>query len=201
MISLNQIPANLRTPGAYVEIDNSKAISGLPAAPRKILLIGLRLAAGTTAALTALRWLRKARPDVGLRVLGCPHPEVMDLATDYRPWTTLTDYARSLAGGAIGAGASAGLATGSAGAAGAMSSIAAAGPDFAAPAPGGKMRQLEVDGVGLLRCRRHSPDDAGRLVLTDREGTDVAQDLQSCCTVSPHTCQHYSYYFFMNNRT
>lgn len=54
-------------------------------------------------AITALRWLRKARPEVQLRVLGCPHPEVMDLATDYRPWTTdLADYQRGLAGGAIG---------------------------------------------------------------------------------------------------
>lgn len=55
MISLNQIPASLRTPGAYVEFDASKAISGLPAAPKKILLIGLRLATGTTLALTPLR--------------------------------------------------------------------------------------------------------------------------------------------------
>lgn len=55
MISFNSIPVSLRTPGAYVEFDNSKAISGLPAAPRKILLIGQKLAAGTTAALAALR--------------------------------------------------------------------------------------------------------------------------------------------------
>lgn len=54
-ISFNSIPVSIRTPGAYVEFDNSKAISGLPAAPRKTLLIGLRLAGGTTPALTPLR--------------------------------------------------------------------------------------------------------------------------------------------------
>lgn len=49
-ISLNSIPADLRNPGQYVEFDSSKAISGLPAAQDKILVIGQRLTAGTVAA-------------------------------------------------------------------------------------------------------------------------------------------------------
>lgn len=54
-------------------------------------------------ALPALRWLRQQQPDVGLRVLGCPHPEIRDLATDYRGWTTdLAEYTAALQGGTIG---------------------------------------------------------------------------------------------------
>lgn len=46
-VSFNQIPVNIRTPGAYIEVDNSKAVNGLPAQERRILLLGQRLAAGS----------------------------------------------------------------------------------------------------------------------------------------------------------
>ena len=49
-ISFDQIPVDLRTPGAFVEIDNSAAVRGLPGMPSHILVIGQRLAAGTVAA-------------------------------------------------------------------------------------------------------------------------------------------------------
>jgi phage tail sheath gpL-like len=48
-ISFNGIPA-IRTPGQYVELDNSKAFQGLPLIPNRILVLGQRLAAGTVAA-------------------------------------------------------------------------------------------------------------------------------------------------------
>lgn len=48
-INFNQIPINIRTPGQYIEIDNTRALQGLPAVPHKILVIGQRLAAGTVA--------------------------------------------------------------------------------------------------------------------------------------------------------
>lgn len=48
-ISFNSIPIGGRIPGTYIEFDSSKAISGLPAAPSKILLIGVRLATGIVA--------------------------------------------------------------------------------------------------------------------------------------------------------
>lgn len=54
-IAFNSIPASLRTPGAYLEFDSSKAVSGLPAAPAKVLLIGQRLAAGAVAQLVPTR--------------------------------------------------------------------------------------------------------------------------------------------------
>ena len=41
-ISFNQIPVDLRTPGAYVEIDNTNAVRGLVGMPSKILVIGQR---------------------------------------------------------------------------------------------------------------------------------------------------------------
>ena len=47
-ISFNDIPANLRTPGTYIEFDNS--LASLGAQEFKILVIGQRLAAGTVAA-------------------------------------------------------------------------------------------------------------------------------------------------------
>ena len=47
-ISFNDIPANLRTPGTYIEFDNSLAAAG--SQDFKILVIGQRLAAGTVAA-------------------------------------------------------------------------------------------------------------------------------------------------------
>lgn len=50
MISFNQIPIDIRTPGHYIEFDNSRAVQGLPAIRHKILVIGQRLSTGTVAA-------------------------------------------------------------------------------------------------------------------------------------------------------
>lgn len=50
MLSFNQIPINIRTPGQYIEFDNTRAVQGLPAIPHKILVLGQRLAAGAVAA-------------------------------------------------------------------------------------------------------------------------------------------------------
>lgn len=54
-VSFNEIPDNLRLPGIYIEIDPSKAAGGGAVMKRRLLLVGQRLAAGTTSALTALR--------------------------------------------------------------------------------------------------------------------------------------------------
>jgi phage tail sheath gpL-like len=54
-VSFNAIPIDIRTPGQYIEIDNSKAVSGLPNQVHKLLVIGQKLAAGTLAALTPTR--------------------------------------------------------------------------------------------------------------------------------------------------
>jgi phage tail sheath gpL-like len=48
-ISFNAVPSAIRVPGAYGEVDGSRA-AGAQAAPVKVLLIGYRLAAGAVAA-------------------------------------------------------------------------------------------------------------------------------------------------------
>lgn len=54
-ISFNGMPASIRVPGAYVEIDNSRALRGLTDWPAKVLMLGQRLTAGTIAALAPVR--------------------------------------------------------------------------------------------------------------------------------------------------
>lgn len=49
-VSFNQIPVDIRTPGQYIEIDNSRAVSGLPNMPRKMLVLGQRLSTGSVPA-------------------------------------------------------------------------------------------------------------------------------------------------------
>ena len=46
-ISFNNIPDTIRTPGAFAEADNSRALQGLNANPHKALIIGQKIAAGT----------------------------------------------------------------------------------------------------------------------------------------------------------
>lgn len=45
-ISFNQIPIGIRTPGAYLEVDNSRALNGLPVERHRMLVIGHKIAAG-----------------------------------------------------------------------------------------------------------------------------------------------------------
>lgn len=46
-ISFNNIPDNTRTPGAFVEVDNSRALQGLAPNPHTALIIGQRIIAGS----------------------------------------------------------------------------------------------------------------------------------------------------------
>jgi phage tail sheath gpL-like len=46
-ITFNNVPTTVRTPGAYVEIDNSRALKGLVQNPHKVLIVGQKIAAGT----------------------------------------------------------------------------------------------------------------------------------------------------------
>ena len=50
-ISFNLVPADIKVPGQYLEIDNTKALKGLSGIPTKVLVIGQKLAAGTQAPL------------------------------------------------------------------------------------------------------------------------------------------------------
>jgi len=62
-ISFNQIPITIRTPGQYIEFDNTRAVQGLPAIAHKILVIGQRLAAGTVAQHVPTRILSAAQAE------------------------------------------------------------------------------------------------------------------------------------------
>lgn len=48
-VSFEGIPVDIRTPGQYIEIDNTKAVQGLPNQERKIVVFGQRLATGSVA--------------------------------------------------------------------------------------------------------------------------------------------------------
>ena len=49
MINFNTIPATLRLPGSYTEVDNSRALKGTAANPHKVLILGQGLSTGTAA--------------------------------------------------------------------------------------------------------------------------------------------------------
>lgn len=55
MIDFLTIPAGTRVPGQAIEFDASRAVRGLPTVRNRVLLIGLRSAAGTAAALSVQR--------------------------------------------------------------------------------------------------------------------------------------------------
>ena len=54
-ITFNTIPIDIRTPGQFLEVDNSKALTGLPNMNRRMLFIGNKLVAGSAAANTLQR--------------------------------------------------------------------------------------------------------------------------------------------------
>jgi phage tail sheath gpL-like len=54
MITFNNIPQNMRTPGTYIEIDNSRALKGLIQNPHKVLIVGQKLGSSGTAAFDTL---------------------------------------------------------------------------------------------------------------------------------------------------
>ena len=55
MSSLGDIPADIRVPLVYIDIDNSQALESAPAQSRKIIVIGQQSATGTAAVLTQNR--------------------------------------------------------------------------------------------------------------------------------------------------
>lgn len=58
-INFLTIPIDWRVPGAYVEIDHTKAVRGLPIMPHKMLILGQRLSTGSVAQNTLIRITRK----------------------------------------------------------------------------------------------------------------------------------------------
>lgn len=58
-ITFMTIPTDWRVPGAFIEIDHTKAVRGLPIMPRKVLLLGQRLTTGSVAEGVLTRVTRK----------------------------------------------------------------------------------------------------------------------------------------------
>lgn len=63
MSSFNQIPADIRVPFAYIEIDNSGAITGTPVPEWKMLVLGQKLAGGSAAVETPILVTRPSEAD------------------------------------------------------------------------------------------------------------------------------------------
>lgn len=66
-ITFATIPIDWRVPGAYLEIDHTKAVQGLPVMNQKILLLGQRLPTGTQ---PAGKLVRVTREDDGMAYFG-----------------------------------------------------------------------------------------------------------------------------------
>jgi len=62
-ITFDQVPAGIRTPGNFVEIDGTGAVIGLVGMPSRILVLGQKLAAGTQAPLVPVRILDEAEAE------------------------------------------------------------------------------------------------------------------------------------------
>ena len=62
-VSFNTIPNTVRVPLAYVEFDNSQAITGTPAKNNKTLILGLRLSTGSVRAGEPVRITRKEQAE------------------------------------------------------------------------------------------------------------------------------------------
>lgn len=60
-ISFNGIPNAIRVPLAYIEFDNSRAVSGTPAMLHKVLMLGQKLATGSAIAGQAVRVQNEAQ--------------------------------------------------------------------------------------------------------------------------------------------
>lgn len=58
-ITFSSIPVDYRDPGAYIEIDHTRAVRGLPLAPHRMLVLGQRLSTGTVNAGVLTKVTRK----------------------------------------------------------------------------------------------------------------------------------------------
>lgn len=56
MLSFNTIPLDIRAPGQYLEIDDSRAVRGNPPPRRKVLIVGQKLNTGSAAAGAAVQF-------------------------------------------------------------------------------------------------------------------------------------------------
>lgn len=87
-ITFLTIPTDWRVPGQYIEIDHTRAVRGLPGMPRRILLLGQRLATGPVAANALVRITRK-EDGVAYFGRGSQLAQMIVAATKVNPYTEM----------------------------------------------------------------------------------------------------------------
>ena len=165
-ITFSTIPVDLRVPGQYIEIDNSRAVRGLPQAQHKMLILGQRLAAGTVAAGVLTKVTRK-EDGVGYFGRGSMLAQQVEAALKVNPYTEC--YALALDD--LGAGAAA------------TGSIAIVGPATASGTLylyiGG--RRLQV-GVTAAQTATQIGDAIAAAVNADLDGAVTAANVTGTVT-------------------
>ncbi len=97
MITFNNIPDTVRTPGVYVEIDNSRALQGLVANPHKVLIIGDGIVGEGTKPLLTLEAITRDNLADGYFGVGSPLARMCNIFKDNNPNTEL--FAIRVSGG------------------------------------------------------------------------------------------------------
>jgi len=102
-ISFNNIPTTLRVPGAYTEVDNSRAIKGLVQNPHKVLILGQKLSAGSASMETVMSISRTGIADSYFG-LGSPLARMCNKFKEANPYTEVHAMALSANGGTAASG-------------------------------------------------------------------------------------------------
>jgi phage tail sheath gpL-like len=97
MITFNNIPDTIRTPGTYVEIDNSRALQGLVANPHKVLIIGEGIVGEGNKPLLTLEAITRDNLADGYFGVGSPLARMCNFFKENNPNTEL--YAIRVSGG------------------------------------------------------------------------------------------------------
>ena len=102
-ISFNNIPTTIRTPGAYIEIDNSRALKGLIANPHKVLILGQKHITEGTAVLNTLYAITRDNLADGYFGAGC---NLARMCNVFKKNNQITEvFAMALSGGTVAASA------------------------------------------------------------------------------------------------
>jgi phage tail sheath gpL-like len=97
-ISFNNIPNTTRTPGVYVEIDNSRALQGLAANPHKALILG-QMGAGGSKNIESLEAITRENLANGFFGAGSELARMINVFKENNPNTELFAMALSANGG------------------------------------------------------------------------------------------------------
>ncbi len=86
-ISFNELPAQIRAPGVYIEFDGSRAVENPPAKPHRVLIIGQQLSTATVAEQT----LNKIFSDAKAEEFHGIGSQIAEMVRQYRKIDRLTE--------------------------------------------------------------------------------------------------------------